>query len=406
MAAGTKLHVCYISGLDLRQVSAAVTPVLAEAVAGPAFVPIRNAPSNELFPTLVTGVSPPRHGVWGVKLAPREPSGTERLADLLPDALTTAWQCVRHWADRRYDLAAVPPRRRRRLLLTRTKYKRRTLRPEALHGIGGVPTVFDVAGQGRSRYLFSASYAPQDDVLGKVGFGDVELEVLELYSLDRHQQWNLHDAAETARFYGIVDGFLGSLARRAAARGVRVMVVSDHGHQTIEESIDLVRLLRDAGIGARHADWFIEVSNVRFWIRDEGARRALVERMTALRRGTLCTWEEMRAHGIALADGSYGELFYYLDPGRIFFPHDFHHPLANLWLGLTDRLQRNRLRDPRHRGNHGHLPHFEAERSFAALLGDGRRLKPAGHVVDVAPTMLALLGVDDRTVREGSPLFE
>lgn len=405
MTNGRKLHVCYISGLDLRHVSAATTPVLAEAVAGPAFVPLRNAPSNELFPTLVTGVSPPRHGVWGVTLAPREPSAAERVADLVPEAIATTWQCVRHWADKRYDLAAVPPRRRRRLALTRTKYKRRTLRPEALYRIGGVPTVFDVAGPGRSRYLFSASYAPQDDVLGRVGFGAVDLEFLELYSLDRHQQWNLHDAAETARFYGVVDAFLGELAARAAAHGVRVMVVSDHGHQVIEESVDLVRLLRHAGIGPRHADWFIEVSSARFWTRDEGARRALTERLAALRRGTLCSWEEMRAHGIALDDDRYGGLFYWLDPGRIFFPHDFHHPLANLWLGLTDRLQRNRLVDPRHRGNHGHLPHFDAERSFAALLGDGRRLKPEGHVVDVAPSILSLLGITDPGEREGTPLF-
>jgi hypothetical protein len=204
----------------------------------------------------------------------------------------------------------------------------------------------------------------------------------------------------------VIDDFLGRLLARATEHGVRVMVVSDHGHQAIEESIDLFALLRDLRLDARHLDYFVEVSNVRFWLHDEGARRALAERLSSLGKGTLLTWQEMQEQGIALSDGSYGELFYYLDPGRIFFPHDFHHPLANLWLGLTDRLQRNRLRDPRHRGNHGHLPHHEAERSFAAMLGEGRAKRPEGRVVDVAPSMLSLLGKAAAIGVEGAPLFD
>jgi hypothetical protein len=118
------------------------------------------------------------------------------------------------------------------------------------------------------------------------------------------------------------------------------------------------------------------------------------------------SYQEMAQHGIPLRDDQYGECFYFLDPGFIFFPHDFHHGLANLWLGLVDRIQRNRLHDPRHRGNHGHLPHFDTERSFIALLNsefrtDGR----PGHIRDVAPSILAVLGFKPPTSMSGRSLF-
>jgi hypothetical protein len=114
----------------------------------------------------------------------------------------------------------------------------------------------------------------------------------------------------------------------------------------------------------------------------------------------------MTDHGIHLRDASFGEQFCYLDPGYIFFPHDFHHPLANLWLGLSDRLQRNRLRDPRHRGNHGHLPHFETERSFAMMLeGDWTTERAEGRLEDVAPSAMNVLGHKPFPSMTGTALF-
>jgi hypothetical protein len=406
LTTASKLHVCYVSGLDLRRAVPQTMPFVAQALRAGPFARLTNVPSNELFPTLVTGLAPPRHGVWGVRLASRPATPLERIVDVLPDSLTTTAQCVLHWADRRFDLAAVPPRRRRRLLLTRTKYRRRTLRSEALFRIGGATTVFDIVGAAQSRYAFSASYAPERDVLPRVAGGDVTLEVLELYSLDRHQQWNLDREAEVLRFYGVLDRFLERAVAKAKVSGVDFLLVSDHGHERIREAVNLEAALRELRIGPRHADWFIEVSNVRFWLHDDGARRALLEWLGALGKGTLLGWEEMRAQGITLEDASFGEVFYYLDPGKIFFPHDFHHPLANLWLGLTDRLQRSRLRDPRHRGNHGHLPAFEVERSFALMMGSTLRcVRPEGRIVDVAPTILAALGRAVPETMEGSPLF-
>jgi hypothetical protein len=232
------------------------------------------------------------------------------------------------------------------------------------------------------------------------------LEVAELYSLDRYQQWNLDHPESVANFYGRIDRFLNRLSEKCQAKGWSLMVVSDHGHEPIRASHDLEGLLERVPVPPADYSYFIEVSSARFWFHTEEARRAVMPVLSNLSHGTVLRHHEMGRHGVPLRDAGYGEVFVYLDPGHIFFPHDFHHPVANLWLGLTDRMQRSRLRDPRHRGNHGHLPHFEAEKSFALLLdtsfeADGRE----ADILDVAPSILGVLGCKPPPTMNGRSLF-
>jgi hypothetical protein len=170
--------------------------------------------------------------------------------------------------------------------------------------------------------------------------------------------------------------------------------------------VDLRSRLATLGLGEDDFSYFLEVSSVRFWFHTPDAKRAILDLCSRLEHGTLLSHTDMRDYGIPLKDESYGEAFFFLDPGHIFFPHDFHHPLANLWLGISDPMQRSRLRDPRHRGNHGHLPHFAAENAFLLLLND--RLAPAtegGHVLDVAPSTLGAMGLDPPSTMTGRALF-
>ena len=157
-----RVLVCYISGFDLRRINDQSTPFTSAALQTYPWARLVNLPSNELFPTLVTGVDPTEHGVWGVRLRPaaRRSIGAA-LLDRMPDGLLTTIQgCLHLWTGS-FDLAAVPPRRRRRFEITRMKYKRRINRPEALHRIGNVPTLFDIAGAAQSRYLFDSGYDPE-----------------------------------------------------------------------------------------------------------------------------------------------------------------------------------------------------------------------------------------------------
>jgi hypothetical protein len=403
-----KLSFCYISGLDLRRVDAATTPFLYDACNRYARAAFVNLPSNELFPTLVTGVDPTVHGVWGVKVDPLSDGGLrEGALRRIPDALTTSVQGILHLVGKTFDLAAIPPGRRRRFRITRTKYKRRTKSPEALYRIGGVPTLFDVVGRDRSRYFFDAGYHPDRTLLAELCGEAFALEFVELYSIDRHQQWNLDRPDAVRAFYTRVDDFLRRLHEKCDRNGWSLLVVSDHGREPIRGSYDVGALLRGVPIPPPSYSFFVEVSSARFWFHSDAARSTILPLLREIPNASVIRFDEMGRYGIPLADPGYGEFFVFLDPGHIFFPHDFHHPLANLWLGLTDRMQRARLRDPRHRGNHGHLPHFEAERAFALLLEPGYRARQgAATILDVAPTALSVLGLDSPPSMAGRSLFE
>jgi len=89
----------------------------------------------------------------------------------------------------------------------------------------------------------------------------------------------------------------------------------------------------------------------------------------------------MRQYTIEFDDDRYGEFYFIADPSYISFPNDYHHPLGNLYLGLTDWQQRSRLRRPKYRDYHGCLPHHESERGFMVLLDERyRTAERDGHL--------------------------
>jgi hypothetical protein len=401
------LVVCYTSGLDLRRVDDESTPFIAEQLRVCPWQRFVNLPSNELYPTLVTGVDPTLHGRWGVRLeSAGAASWRGALAHLLPDAVTTTFQSLLHLLTRSYDLAAIPPRRRRQFAITRSKYQRRLGRPEALVEIGGVPSIFSVIGAPRCRYRFSSAMDPMRSVLRDLCSGPYVVEMLELYSLDRFQQWNLDRPSAVRAYYRRIDDFLRALDAKCRATGRSLMLLSDHGHEAIRASVDLRQRLRALGLPRGSYSFFTEVSNARFWFHSEDARRAITQMLSEIDNGMLLGYGEMHRYGVPLKDASYGEAFFYLDPGHIFFPHDFHHALANLWLGLVDPMQRSRLRDPRHKGNHGHLPHFDTENAFLALLDPRFEVVvERASVLDVAPSILDVLGYEPAAGMSGRAIF-
>jgi hypothetical protein len=330
----------------------------------------------------------------------------DRLMDRLPDYLTTTVQGLCHLVTNEFDLAAIPPRRRRRFDITRTKYKRRHKKREALYQIGGIPSVLDIVGEAQSRYVFDSSPTPLRRILPRLCIGGHTFEILELYSLDRYQQWNLDRPEAVRRFHKRIDDFLHRLHAKCESTGLILMIVSDHGHEPIRGYIDLPSKLATLELLDSDFSYFLEVSNVRFWFHTTEAQRAIKLLLSRLDNGTMLSFCDMHRYGIPLEDTSYGALFYYLDPGYIFYPHDFHHGLANIWLGLRDPMQRSRLWDPRHKGNHGHLPQFDAENAFVVLLdSDFEAHTDKGNILDIAPSILSVLNLDPPPTMKGRALF-
>lgn len=403
---GAPILVCYIPGLDARRVEESTTPYLHELRQQLAVTDIRTLPSTELVPTLVSGTLPHQHRVWQVSLRPEFESGAPRaVLPRVTDAVTSTAQLVHHFFDRGYDLAVIPRRRRRRFELHRFKYTRRLESEDAMQEFAGFPTIFGLLGD-QARYEFTKDFDALPEIAARMPTEGIALEFLEMYALDLVQHWHLDDTAAMTEALGRTDSFVRELHARCRARGVRFILLVDHGQERVVGTIPLVQALRRSGVPESEFSYFVELASARIWFHSERARRVLPQALAGLEHVTLLDWKEMHDYDVCFEDDAFGHLYAFAEAGRIFFPHDFYQPLGNLALGLMDRHQRARARDPIHRGNHGYLPQYPSERGWM-LVDDTSLEAPTGEIrlVDIAPTLLSLVGVDPPGYMQGRQIF-
>lgn len=387
------LSVCYVPGLDSRRVDAATTPFIHAALQRYPTAQIETIPITELVPSMLTGVGPESHGYWQMRIDPDQGRRRPRLADRLPDRLTTFAQCLVHLVHPAFDLAAIPPRRRRRFLLTRFKYTRRQQSAEVIGNIGGFDSIIGALGPGEARYLFSKRLAELDAMARQLADGPERLIFAEIYGLDLLQHWSLDQPDRLKDGYAQIDRFVADLHRRILATGRRLVLLVDHGQEPVRGTIDVAARLRTLRIPEDEYSYFLDVPMARFWFHTERARSEITAMLRATPNGRALAYTELAECGVAFDNADYGELYFAADPGFIIFPHDFYHPVANAFLGLRDPQQRPRIRNPVHRGSHGHLPGHASERGYLVVFDEtAETAVPLMQLVDVAPTLLALAG--------------
>jgi hypothetical protein len=404
---GAPLLVCYIPGLDARRVNETSTPYLHELRQRFTVFDIRTLPSTELVPTLVSGTLPHQHRVWQVSLRPEFRSGAPAAPlSRITDAITTAAQLVRHFFDRSYDLAVIPRRRRRRFELHRFKYTRRSASDDAMQEFAGFPTIFGLLGD-KARYEFTKDFDALPEIAARLPTDGTALEFLEMYALDLVQHWHLDDEAVMQDALSHTDRFVRELHARCQERGVRFVLLVDHGQEPVVGTVSLVQTLRRSGIPESEFSYFVELASARLWFHSERAQRVLTQALSELPHVTLLSWKEMHEYDVCFEDDAFGQLYVFADAGRVFFPHDFYQPLGNLVLGLMDRHQRARAREPVHRGNHGYLPQFPSECGWMLL--DDAAIEPETQeirLVDIAPTLLSMVGATPPDTMQGRRLFK
>ena len=399
------IFVFYVPGLDRRRLSPTDTPFLASLLSRYPSVGLHTHPTTELFPTLIAGVDPHQHEVWQVALNESSKSGASDWLDQLPDWLTTTGQCLRHVVDASYDLPAIPHRRRRKLVLHRLKYTRRGKDPAILATLGGYTTLFGVLGE-KSRYRISTKFGAIPQLLAELPDRRFDLDLLEFYAFDLLSHWNLDRPQVMAKHLRIVDGFAKSLGERCERAGVRMILLVDHGQEEVRQTIDIRGLVRASGAAASDVLDYVEVGVARFWFGSDDARDAVRRTFAKEPRILLQTHAELREYGLEFPDGRFGELYAIAAPGSIFFPHDFYHPLANLYMGLSKPRLWRRLLKPVHRGSHGHRPNHPAEEGFVVLLDSKSEAdREWARLTDFAPTILSLLAKPPPDSMKGTPFF-
>jgi hypothetical protein len=180
----------------------------------------------------------------------------------------------------------------------------------------------------------------------------------------------------------------------------------DHGQERIKGTINLKRLFKNNGIPKDEYLYFMESSCTRLWFKTSGVRKQILKMLEGLEHIKVLDYRQMYQYNICLDDKKYGEVFIFSDHGYIFFPHDFYHPFANIFLSLTSPEQRPRLFNPRHRGNHGHLPDHPSEEGYIVFAD--RTYESTSEIVDLidfAPTILTLVGKPVPDYMCGQPIF-
>jgi len=401
------VFVCYIPGLDARRIDAQRTPYISELRSDLPVVNIRTLPSTELVPTLLSGTLPHEHRVWQVSLRPEIRAAVAKsVGDYLPDFLVTTLQCARHFFEPTYDLAVIPRRRRRRFQQHRFKYTRRAASDESTMEFTGYRSILGLLGE-QSKYIFTKDFGSLPKLLEGLPTDGRVLEFLEMYALDLVQHWHLDNDEVMADALWRTDGFVRDLHSRCRKAGRRFVLLVDHGQERVIGTVPLLQALRQSGVPETEYSYFIELASARLWCHTERARRNVLDALRSLPHTTVLDWRDMHEFGVCFEDDSFGEFYVFADAGWIHFPHDFYHPLGNIILGLLDAHQRQRITNPVHRGNHGYLPHYASEQGW--LLMDDNRLQPSrrqAELIDVAPSLLSILGVDVPAYMKGTPLFE
>jgi hypothetical protein len=396
-----RLMICFISSLDFRRINQGVTPYLAGAISAYPWARINTIPETDLVPTVFTGVYPHEHGVWQVKLNySRDSKSTEKFIDFIPDIVTTTCQCLIHLITGSFDLAAVPPWRRKRYEIYKTRFMKRNVR--AFLNLNDKDTIFSVVGEKESNYAYNQRFDELYSTINKLCFSKYRLELFESHSLDTLQHWYLDNIKKVSEGYQLLDRFLEDIHSKCKMNGITLMIISDHGQEPVKGSIDIVKELNKLRIPRYEFTYYIEAPKARFFFHTDRAREKILEMLNSLEHGTILSYIDLYKYNVKFTDDSYGEYYFIADPGYILFPHDFYHPLGNLFLGLTEELQRSRLTSPKYRGYHGYLPHNESEKGLMILLDD--RYKPQAkeiEVIDIAPTILALLGYNKPDFMKG-----
>lgn len=407
MAKDTKIFVCYIPGLDRRRIDPQHTPYVHSLLQDHPACRLQTIPSTELTPTLFTGVGPGKNKVWQVSLkdeAPLSPIG--KLVYLLPESVTTTAQCFMHLIDNTNDLSAMPWWRRRQFNLHRMKYTRRETDPNCLDEMGGYASIFKHLGHDDAGYVFCKHLVDMEHGLSVFPRQGKRLDFVEFYGFDIYSHWHLDQMDKIKEKMAYVDGFIKRLHQRCKDAGVIMMLLVDHGQEPIHSSVNIKKALNNSGVPRDEYVYFCEVAAARFWFKTDRARTQITSLLESLPNTTLKTREQMFDAGICFDDPAFGELYCFANHGHTFFPHDFYNPLANLFLGLTDKLLRPRLLNARHRGNHGHLPGHPAEEGYL-ILGE-KGFDVAGdtmHLTDFAPTVMSLLDEKPAAHMTGTPIF-
>lgn len=400
-----KLMVVFVSALDYRRIDPEFTPYLYSLKERYPWTRINNFPEVDLDPTLLTGLYAHEHGVFQVRLNSIKVSDSKSPLESLPDIVTTTYQCLIHMLTGSYNLAAVPYWRRRRFDIFKTRYDKKVLKNYIK--LNGRDTIFHIIGQKNCSYIYNRQLDEINQIKPRLFNSDIRFELIETHAIDTISHWYINNKEKLKDSFNIIDRYIKFLHTECDKRGITLIFLAEHGMEPVKNTLDIKQKIRELGIRDSEITYYIEGSKTRFWFHSDSAREKMLNYLSEYKDGNLLSRTGMEKFNIKFEDDSYGEYYFVLNPGTIFFPNDFYHPIANYYLGLTNSQSRIRLLNPAHRGYHGYLPHNECEKGTLMLFDGDYKTDRRDEIetIDVAPTIINLLGFDQPAALKGQCAF-
>ena len=341
--------------------------------------------SSGAIPTILTGRLPSEHGHWsmyrrntGAGIFDRY-RGLLRLAGAIPRG---SWR-VRKWLSDRlrrdgvsgyFSLYEVPLGLLPRFDLCE---RRNIYRPGAFDG--GIESLFDRLEREGSSYRVWDWSVPDDRALREMEVAAREggERLLLFYSSVLDATMHLHgpdSEATRIRLGEYEKGIAGVVeAARAGGRSPRIRIFGDHGMAPVRSHLDLLGLLRSVDARAPE-DYLVFVDSTmgRFWFRDAGARRKILDLLRGRDEGRWLEAAEMERLGVAFPGREYGEEVFLAEPGVLIVPSFMgSEPIA---------------------GMHGYHP--DDPDSDTVLLADPVPARPVRTIGDLMGLLLDDLGIE------------
>jgi hypothetical protein len=174
--------------------------------------------------------------------------------------------------------------------------------------------------------------------------------------------------------------------------------------------VNLEKVVKKSGVKPSELVYFTAQGVAKFWFRSDAVRKKVEATLRETPHLHVMDWKELNEKFGFNLGKEWGELYAIADNGRVFFPHDFHHLLAHLHLGLTNPEMRSRLWNFNIAAYHGQMPGHPSELGFMVTSADSIRPRVAEggmiQIVDVATTLLSLVGAEPLPHMEGKVVYE
>lgn len=412
---GGAVFVANVPGLDRRRIDPEVMPFIDGLIRAHDVVEWDGHPTTEIWPSLVTGTNPGDpdtggHDIWHCLLNDQGPatSFSDKLLEALPDKLISTLQIFRHFADRNFDMPCIPHRRRRHLELHRLKFNARS-QPEQYRTVGGVETLFGVLGDDAA-YGVVGKFEDFDDALAQWPKPDLKLQWFEIHSYDIAVHYSVHQPEVMKERGRQLDELVKALHDKAVALGQRFVLVVDHGQEPIVGSVNLEKVIKRSDANPNEFVYFTAQGVAKFWFRTPEAEGKITAALRDTPKLNVMDWRQLNDRFGFTLGKQWGHLYAITDNNHVFFPHDFHHILAHLHLGLTNKAMRSRLTDFNVKAYHGQMPGHPAERGFMVAADDSVKSLAAANelvqIIDVAPTLLSMVGAEPAGHMRGRVVLE